>query len=104
MNVLFFSPYAAIWRHESLELQLASSLELENHKVTFMRCRGALSSNCIAMSAFGLNSYSSEDSKEGICIRCRKSSAFLKDSIGMSDVFIEDSLPIDFNDQSSRML
>ena len=69
-----------------------------------MRCRGALSSNCIAMSAFGLNSYSSEESKQGICIRCRKSSSFLNDSIGMSDVFIEDSLPIDFNDQISRIL
>jgi hypothetical protein len=104
MNVLFFSPYAAIWRHESLELQLASSLELENHKVTFMRCRGALGSNCIAMSAFGLNSFSSEESKERICVKCRKSSSFLRDSVGMSDVFIEDSLPIDFEDQISRIL
>jgi hypothetical protein len=104
MNFLFFSPYAAIWKHESLELQLASSLELENHKVTFMRCRGALNSNCIAMSAFGLNSYSSEESKQGICNKCRKSSSFLRDSIGVSDVFIEDSLPIDFNDQISRIL
>lgn len=104
MNVLFFSPYAAIWRHESLELQLARIFELRNHNVTFMRCRGALNANCVAMSAFGLNNFSSNQDKEEVCIKCRKSSSFLETVVGLSAVYIEDFLPDRYEKRVSEIL
>ena len=73
MRVLFFSPFAAIDKHERPLLGLKEILESEGHTTEVMRCDKTFQEYCISMSAFGLQFGSEKKLREDICNRCTKS-------------------------------
>jgi hypothetical protein len=73
MKVLFFSPFAAIDKHEMPLIGLKEALEQQGHETEVMRCDKIFKDYCISMSAFGLNFGSDFESKKEICNRCTKS-------------------------------
>jgi hypothetical protein len=63
MRVLFFSPFAAIERHEQPLLGLAEKLKLFGVDTAVMRCSRDFEAYCISMSAFGLKFESDQSNK-----------------------------------------
>jgi hypothetical protein len=79
MKILFFSPNSAIWRHLSAEIQISLELVAGNHSVTHLNCERNFAEFCVSMSAFGLTYDSSGEEKEGVCIRCIRTSEYVNE-------------------------
>lgn len=90
MQVLFFSPFAAIWKHARPELSIANDLEKQGHSVQFLRCDNLFQDFCISMSAFGLTLESSSEQKVQICKRCIRTSNFASNHLGFLTKYLND--------------
>ena len=77
MNILIFSPSAAVWPHEKPLLEYAQELTNLGHKISVLRCNRHFSDFCISMSAFGLSFNSPSVEKEKVCRRCIKSARYI---------------------------
>jgi hypothetical protein len=90
MQVLFFSPFAAIWKHARPELSVANDLEKLGHSVHFLRCNYLFQDFCISMSAFGLTTESSTEKKLQVCKRCIRTSNFSSNYLGFPTKYLND--------------
>ncbi len=84
MKILFFAPHAGIWPHSYPEAVLADSLMKAGNEVIYLNCNGLFRNNCITMSAFGVNAFSSEAEKTKICERCISCKTVLRKQFNFS--------------------
>lgn len=70
MKILFFSPYAGLWKHTKIELGLAAQLSREGHEVAFVSCDADLLAPCINMQGHGFTSNISDLERLNICSKC----------------------------------
>jgi len=92
MKVLFFSPFADVWAHSFPEALVTEMCQQAGWETTVIRCRGALSGHCIAMSAAGLDVDASATQREEICRSCRGHSELLDTEFGFASGWVEDYL------------
>jgi hypothetical protein len=92
MKCVFFAPFAAIWKHSEIELQIENLLIRQKHDVEFIRCREDFDVFCITMSAYGLNFQSTRTEKKVICNNCLKAKTLLGAINGSSSKFMQDCL------------
>jgi len=94
MKCVFFSPFAGIWKHSEIELQIENLLLREKHEVEFIRCKEDFNEFCITMSAFGLNFESSKTEKKVVCSNCLKAKTILGEINDSPSIFIQDYLEL----------
>ena len=90
MNVLFFSPFAAVWKHAEPEIDIALELIKHKHEVTFLRCDSDFKNFCLAMSAYGVNFSSDPQEKLEICRRCKRSRLFVQQDLNLRSIKLND--------------
>jgi len=94
MRCVFFAPFAGIWKHSEIELQIENLLIRQKHDVEFIRCKEDFDAFCITMSAFGLNFESSRTEKKVICNNCLKAKTLLGAINDSPSKFMQDYLDI----------
>ncbi len=90
MKILFFSPFADIWKHSEIEISVFQELKDLKCDITFVRCNGLYNSFCSVMVTYGLNENSTKDSKIEICKRCIKSQQFINFNLSSNDINLEE--------------
>jgi hypothetical protein len=90
MNVVFFSPFAGVWKHSEIELQIVNVLRRDNHKVDFIRCDEVLNNFCVTMSAHGLSFGSLVDHKKAVCKKCLMAKEVIQSFADVNSVSIRD--------------
>ena len=90
MNILIFSPSAAVWPHEKPLLEYAQELTNLGHKVSVLRCNKHFSDFCISMSAFGLSFNSASVEKDKVCRRCIRSARYIDQVEQLESELIDD--------------
>ena len=91
MKIQFFDPFTNIWPHSYPVARVMARFSELSHDVEVVRCTGAFSSHCVAMSASNINFDSSSVGKKLVCRSCRKRSDLI-DKTG-------NSLRINFDDE-----
>jgi hypothetical protein len=76
-EVLFYSPFAGIWKHSLAEFTLMK-LVSKRYKVSVIRCEKTFNEFCTVMNSKGLNISSAESDKQSICKRCLKNASVLQ--------------------------
>ena len=90
LQIINFSPYAAINVHAYPESIVCKALSNKGHHVTQVRCDGIYKKNCISMSAAGVWYYSDEADKNKVCSQCKNSTLALKSQFGFDFIYIDD--------------
>jgi hypothetical protein len=88
VKILFFSPFAAVWKHAESEIDIALELKKSGHDVSFMRCGTEFKNFCLAMSAFGLTYASEESEKLEVCTRCTRSRQFVNEDLELTSLIL----------------
>lgn len=70
MNLLFFTPHAALWPHTAPEAYLARSLAECGHKISYLTC-GKAQTYCAPMTARRLSPGCTPEESARICSDCR---------------------------------
>lgn len=92
MKVMFYSPHSAIWVHAFPEALVAEALVQEGNEIFYVGCGRRFRKFCVAMSAFGLNYFSSDNAKEKICQKCESNKSLIRDEFGLIGTDIADEL------------
>lgn len=90
MKILFFSPFADIWKHSEIEMSVFQELKDLECDITFARCNSLYDSFCSVMVTYGLSENSTSDSKVEVCKRCIKSKQFINFNLGSNDIDLEE--------------
>ena len=91
MKIQFFDPFTNIWPHSYPVAKVMARFSELSHDVEVIRCTGAFSSHCVAMSASNIRFDSSSVGKKLVCRSCRKRSDLI-DKTG-------NGLSINFDDE-----
>src|SRR4249919_1075032 len=102
LKILFFAPHSAIWVHAFPEALVAEALSQSGHRVVYVTCGRALRRGCVAMSAFALDSRSSEDSRAQICARCDAHKEILRRNFRLDGYDLSDRLDAEVHEDVAR--
>lgn len=88
MKILVFAPHAALWVHAFPEALVADALASETHEILYVSCDRVFQESCVPMSAYGLNSKSSQSERSEVCDQCRDKYAILKKHFQFHDIML----------------
>jgi hypothetical protein len=91
-RLAIFSPFSNIWDHTYPEGLIASRIADQGWDVTYLNCDGILDTHCVAMSAAGINEFSSQAVRSQICRACHKRRNLMNSHFDFTSSTIEKSL------------
>lgn len=94
MNILSFSPYAAIWQHAYPEAITLGPLR-DIGKLTYLYCDGIFFDYCVAMSAYGIKPQDDKEKKIEVCRKCKNNLKIIKRHFDYDFISIESLLDSD---------